>query len=62
MKSARNKPDDELDVRDLAMRAYVDWRSLRDTDGKTANANANKLLRRALAIDGNRRQPAALPQ
>ena len=50
VKRVRNKPDDELDVRDLAMRASVDWRSLRDTDGKTANANANVLLRRALAI------------
>jgi TolB-like protein len=50
VKRARPKPDDELDVRDLAMRASIDWRSLRDTDGKTANANANVLLRRALAI------------
>jgi tetratricopeptide (TPR) repeat protein len=50
VKRARSKSDDELDVRDLAMRAYADWRSLRDTDGKTANANANRLLRRALAI------------
>lgn len=50
VKRARNKPDDALDVRDLAMRASVDWHSLRDTDGKTANANANVLLRRALEI------------
>jgi tetratricopeptide (TPR) repeat protein len=49
-KRARNKPDDALDVRDLAFRASVDWRAHRDADGKAANANANELLNRALAI------------
>jgi TolB-like protein len=50
VKSARSKPVDALDVRDLAFRASVDWGAMRDKDGKTANATANDLLNKALAI------------
>jgi tetratricopeptide (TPR) repeat protein len=39
-----------LDVRDLAIRAVTDWGVNRDADGKTANADANKLLDKALAL------------
>lgn len=49
-KRARDKPLDALDVRDLTFRATVDWRAQRDADGKAANANANELLNRALAM------------
>jgi TolB-like protein len=49
-KRVRDKPVGELDVRDLTFRAAVDWRAQRDTDGKAANANANELLNRALAL------------
>jgi len=47
---ARDKRVDALDVRDLSFRASVDWRDKRDSDGKAANAQANDLLNRALAI------------
>ncbi|HEY2678675.1 MAG TPA: TIR domain-containing protein [Steroidobacteraceae bacterium] len=50
VKRARDKPVDELDVRDLTFRAMVDWRAKRDSDGKAANSSANELLDRALAI------------
>ncbi len=50
VKRARDKPVDALDVRDLTFRAHVDWRAQRDADGKAANANANALLNRALAL------------
>lgn len=50
VKRARDKSVDALDVRDLSFRAIMDWRAHRDTDGKTANANANALLNRALAM------------
>jgi TolB-like protein len=50
VKRARDKPLDALDVRDLTFRASVDWRAQRDTDGKAANASANELLNRALAM------------
>jgi TolB-like protein len=50
VKRARDKPDDALDVRDLTLRATSDWRAQRDTDGKAANAHANELLNRALAL------------
>ena len=33
-----------------SFRAAVDWRAHRDTDGKAANANANELLNKALAM------------
>jgi tetratricopeptide (TPR) repeat protein/TolB-like protein len=49
VKSARNKPFDELDVRDLTFRATNDWHANRATEGKAANRNANELLNRALA-------------
>ena len=50
VKRARDKPDDALDVRDLTFRASNDWHAQRDTDGKAANAHANELLNRALAL------------
>ena len=53
VKRARDKPDDALDVRDLTFRASVDWHAQRDADGKAANARANELLNRALAIAPN---------
>jgi TolB-like protein/tetratricopeptide (TPR) repeat protein len=49
-KRARGKPIDALDVRDLAIRAVTDWGVNRDADGKTANADANKLLDKALTL------------
>ncbi len=49
-KRARDKPDDALDVRDLTFRATVDWHAQRNADGKAANAHANVLLDRALAM------------
>jgi tetratricopeptide (TPR) repeat protein len=52
-KRARDKPVDSLDVRDLAFRALTDWGAHRDTDGKTANADANKLLDKALALSSD---------
>jgi TolB-like protein len=50
VKRARSKPVDALDVRDLSFRASVDWGAMRDKDGKSANAMANDLLNRALAL------------
>ncbi len=50
VKAARDKPLNELDVRDLSFRASVDWRANRDVDGKAANANSNMLLNKALAL------------
>ena len=50
VKRVRDKPDDALDVRDLTFRASVDWHAQRDSDGKAANARANELLNRALAM------------
>ena len=50
VKRARDIPAEKLDVRDLAFRASVDWRANRDKDGRTANAAANDLLNRAIAI------------
>jgi len=50
VKRVRDKPDDALDVRDLTFRASVDWHAQRDADGKAANARANELLNRALAM------------
>ncbi|HEY2780218.1 MAG TPA: TIR domain-containing protein [Steroidobacteraceae bacterium] len=53
VKRARNKPVEELDVRDLTFRATDEWRANRATDGKAANHNANELLNRALAMAPN---------
>ncbi len=50
VKAARDKPLNELDVRDLSFRAHVDWRANREADGKKANADANALLDKALAL------------
>jgi tetratricopeptide (TPR) repeat protein len=50
VKRVKDKPDDALDVRDLTFRASADWHSQRDADGKAANARANELLNRALAM------------
>ncbi len=49
-KRIRSKAPDELDVRDLSILANVDWALMRDKDGKAANARANELLKRALAL------------
>jgi TolB-like protein len=49
-KNARDQPEDALDVRDLTFRATVDWHDQRPGEGKAANAHANELLDRALAI------------
>jgi class 3 adenylate cyclase/tetratricopeptide (TPR) repeat protein len=46
---ARVKPDAALDVRDLAFRAYVDWRS--QNGRETGYQQAMDLLKRALALD-----------
>jgi TolB-like protein len=50
VKRARDKSPDALDVRDLTFRATEDWHAQRDHDGKAANASANELLDRALAL------------
>lgn len=50
VKAARDKPLNELDVRDLSFRAHVDWRANREADGKKANAEANALLDKALTL------------
>jgi class 3 adenylate cyclase/TolB-like protein len=47
---ARDKPLEELDVRDLAFRAYVDWGSNPEQDPKAAYTSATQLLNRALAL------------
>lgn len=47
---ARAKPFDQLDVRDLAFRAYADWGKSRDKDGRRAYTEATRLLDRALAL------------
>jgi TolB-like protein len=46
----RAKPVDELDVRDLSFRAYVDWFQHHDEDGKGAYTRATDLLKRALTL------------
>jgi adenylate cyclase len=46
---ARSKPDETLDVRDLAFRAYVDW----PIGGEAGYRSAMGSLKRALAIDPN---------
>jgi TolB-like protein/tetratricopeptide (TPR) repeat protein len=53
VKRARALPEDALDVRDLTFRASSDWHAQRDADGKAANAHANELLNRALALAPN---------
>lgn len=50
VKRARDKPENELDVRDLTFRASSVWHEQRNADGKAANEHANELLNRALAI------------
>jgi adenylate cyclase len=46
---ARSKPDEALDVRDLAFRAYVDW----PIGGEAGYRAAMGSLKRALALDPN---------
>jgi len=47
----RNKPVEALDVRDLTLRAWVEWREKkRERDEKGAYTTATDLLNRALAI------------
>jgi tetratricopeptide (TPR) repeat protein len=53
VKRAGALPEDALDVRDLTFRASSDWHAQRDADGKAANAHANELLDRALALAPN---------
>ena len=53
VKRVRDKPENELDVRDLTFRASSVWHEQRDADGKAANEHANELLSRALAIAPN---------
>jgi TolB-like protein len=53
VKRARALPEDALDVRDLTFRASSDWHAQRNADGKAANAHANELLDRALALAPN---------
>ena len=48
---ARSKPDDALDVRDLAFRAYADWAS--QNGSEAGYRSAASLLQRALALDPN---------
>ncbi len=43
-------PVERLDVRDLAMRAYVAWRTHHDSDAKVAYDSANVLLKRAAQL------------
>ncbi len=50
VRRVRDEPDDALDVRDLTFRASEDWHAQRDADGKAANARANELLDKALAM------------
>ena len=48
---ARNKPMEALDVRDLVLRAYVDWLARKQArDEKGAYVTASDLLNRALAL------------
>jgi TolB-like protein len=53
VKRVRDLAENALDVRDLTFRATSDWRAQRDADGKAANAHANELLNRALAMAPN---------
>jgi TolB-like protein len=53
VKRVRDKPENELDVRDLTFRATSTWHEQRNADGKAANEHANELLNRALAIAPN---------
>jgi tetratricopeptide (TPR) repeat protein len=51
VKRARERPLEELDVRDLAFRAFIDWRlSHRGPDAKGAYLTATELLNRALKL------------
>lgn len=51
VKRARDRPLEELDVRDLSFRAFIDWRvSHRGPDAKGAYLTASELLSRALAL------------
>jgi tetratricopeptide (TPR) repeat protein len=46
---ARTKPEEELDVRDLTFRAYVDWRT-GEADPAAAHSKAQASLARALTL------------
>jgi len=51
VKRARDRPLEELDVRDLSFRAFIDWRvSHRGPDAKGAYITATELLNRALKL------------
>jgi tetratricopeptide (TPR) repeat protein len=48
VRAAADKPDDELDVRDLTLRAWAAWSAHHGADAKDAYLQSTKLLRRAL--------------
>jgi TolB-like protein len=45
-----SRPAEQLDVRDVTMRAYVAWRTHHDSDAKVAYDSATVLLKRATAL------------
>ncbi len=47
---AMDKPVDALDVRDLSLRAYSEWRNHRGAQAKQGYASATELLKRAVAL------------
>jgi tetratricopeptide (TPR) repeat protein len=55
-KRAEDKPDDELDVRDLTIRAFTSWAGHHGAEGKDAYAKASVLLKRALALSPDDRE------
>lgn len=50
VKRARDKPLEDLDVRDLTLRAVTEWRTHREKDAKGAYMSATDLLERALVL------------
>jgi serine/threonine protein kinase/TolB-like protein len=50
VKRALNKPVDALDVRDLSLRAYYEWRYHRGAQAQLGYRSATELLKRALAL------------
>jgi tetratricopeptide (TPR) repeat protein/TolB-like protein len=49
VRRAANKPDSELDVRDLSFRAFTNWDEHHGADAKDAYLRSSEMLRRALA-------------
>jgi serine/threonine protein kinase/TolB-like protein len=50
VKRALDKPADALDVRDLSLRAFYEWRNRPGAQAKLGYTSATQLLRRALAL------------